>query len=85
MGFAKSAGSFEMLVIGRFSAGIASGFFTGLVPLYISEIAPVRIRGELGTLNQELYIASIIISFSFKNDNIYYYLFSWLVLNLTPY
>ena len=52
MGLAKHAGSFEMLVIGRFSTGVACGFFTGICPLYISEIAPIQIRGSLGTVNQ---------------------------------
>ena len=34
-GFAKTAGSYEMLIIGRFGIGIACGLFTGLVPLYM--------------------------------------------------
>ena len=58
MGFAKSANSFEMLVIGRFSIGLACGFFTGLAPLYVSEIAPVKIRGEIGTINQ-VFVCSV--------------------------
>ena len=53
MGFSKTAGSFEMIVIGRLSTGVACGFFTALSPLYVSEIAPVKIRGQLGTVNQE--------------------------------
>ena len=53
MGFSKAAGSFEMIVIGRLSTGVACGFFTALSPLYVSEIAPVKIRGQLGTVNQE--------------------------------
>jgi SP family facilitated glucose transporter-like MFS transporter 1 len=52
MGVCKAAGSYEMLVIGRFFIGIACGLFTGLVPLYITEIAPVHLRGGLGTVNQ---------------------------------
>ena len=52
MGLSKSAGSFEMLVIGRLSTGVACGFFTALSPLYVSEIAPVKIRGQLGVINQ---------------------------------
>ena len=41
--------SFELLFISRFLAGIASGAFTGLVPLYVSEIAPVHLRGSAAT------------------------------------
>lgn len=62
MGFSKSANSFEMLVIGRFSIGLACGFFTGLAPLYVSEIAPVKIRGEIGTINQLAVTSGLLVS-----------------------
>ena len=52
MGFCKSASSYEMLVIGRVLVGISAGLFTGLSPLYIAEIAPIHIRGAMGTVNQ---------------------------------
>ena len=32
--------------------GIFSGLFLGVVPMYLSEIAPVNLRGLAGTLNQ---------------------------------
>jgi sugar porter (SP) family MFS transporter len=41
--------SFEMLFISRFLAGFASGVFTSLVPLYVSEIAPIHLRGSAAT------------------------------------
>lgn len=52
MGICKEANSYELLMIGRFLSGMASGYFTVLVPLYISEVAPVKLRGGLGTVNQ---------------------------------
>lgn len=52
MGTSKYANSYEMLVIGRILVGISAGLFTGLSPLYIAEIAPINIRGALGTVNQ---------------------------------
>ncbi|XP_059086366.1 glucose transporter type 1-like [Tigriopus californicus] len=52
MGFCEMAGSYAMLFIGRFSIGISCGLFTGLAPLYISEVAPIDIRGGLGVVNQ---------------------------------
>ena len=52
MGLSETAGSFEMLVVGRLSTGVACGLFTALSPLYVSEIAPVKIRGQLGVINQ---------------------------------
>jgi predicted MFS family arabinose efflux permease len=47
MGLCEAAGSYEMLVIGRFLIGLCCGFSTGLAPLYVSEIAPVHIRDEI--------------------------------------
>lgn len=52
MGFAEGAGSYEMLFVGRFLIGVNCGLNTSLCPLYVSEIAPVNLRGGLGTVNQ---------------------------------
>ena len=67
MAFSKSANSFEMLAIGRFSIGLACGFFTGLAPLYVSEIAPVKIRGEIGTINQEFVMSLALLKTNLNN------------------
>lgn len=37
-----------VLVLGRFIAGLASGISTVLVPLFLSEIAPKKVRGSVG-------------------------------------
>lgn len=47
-----TAASFNMMVAGRFLAGIAIGLSSALTPTYISEVAPTRVRGALGALNQ---------------------------------
>ena len=52
MGSCKAASSYEMLLIGRTLVGISAGLFTGLAPLYVAEIAPINIRGAMGTVNQ---------------------------------
>ena len=52
--------SFEMLFISRLLAGITSGLFTGLVPLYISEIAPVHLRGAAGTVSNLAVTAGLL-------------------------
>ncbi|XP_059058653.1 glucose transporter type 1-like [Achroia grisella] len=52
MGFSKVAYSVEMLIIGRFIIGINCGFATTASPTYVSEIAPVNLRGAFGTVNQ---------------------------------
>lgn len=44
------AASVEMLIIGRFVVGLASGLTTSTVPMYLSELAPLRLRGSLGVL-----------------------------------
>ena len=52
MGFCKLANSYEMMLIGRTLVGVSAGLFTGLSPLYVAEIAPIHIRGAMGTVNQ---------------------------------
>ena len=43
--------AWEMLLVGRLVVGLAAGLNTVLVPIYISEIAPVNLRGALGVCN----------------------------------
>uniref|UniRef100_A0A1I8NXF7 Major facilitator superfamily (MFS) profile domain-containing protein n=1 Tax=Stomoxys calcitrans TaxID=35570 RepID=A0A1I8NXF7_STOCA len=57
--------SFEVLICGRFLAGIASGITTTVLPMYHSEIAPLALRGTLGVfcvigLNTGLVISQFI-------------------------
>lgn len=68
MALSKLAWSFEMLIIGRFVVGIFSGFCTGLVPMYIGELAPTAYRGALGTLNQLGIVVGILIGQIFGLD-----------------
>ncbi|EFJ48518.1 hypothetical protein VOLCADRAFT_104700 [Volvox carteri f. nagariensis] len=46
------ASDITLMTLGRFLTGTAIGLSSALVPTYISEVAPTRIRGTLGTLNQ---------------------------------
>jgi len=52
MGLSKVCSSYEMIIIGRFIIGLNCGLNSGLCPMYITEIAPVAIRGSVGTLFQ---------------------------------
>lgn len=44
------AGSVEMLLVARLVAGLGSGLTTSTVPMYLTELAPLKVRGTLGVL-----------------------------------
>lgn len=59
-------------VVARFAGGLAIGVASLLVPLYIAEIAPARIRGQLVTLNQLAIVTGILLAYVAS-----YYLAGW--------
>ncbi|CAD5118269.1 DgyrCDS6987 [Dimorphilus gyrociliatus] len=61
-GFCKKANSYEMLIIGRLLIGFSCGAGAGIVPMYLTEIAPVRIRGAMGVLHQLALTSGIFVS-----------------------
>ncbi|KAJ1949358.1 Bifunctional purine biosynthesis protein PurH [Linderina macrospora] len=52
----------SMLVAGRLISGIGSGASIVIAPLYLSEIAPVKLRGTLNLLNQLSIVVGILIT-----------------------
>ncbi|XP_051514433.1 solute carrier family 2, facilitated glucose transporter member 9 [Myxocyprinus asiaticus] len=44
----EMAGSFEMLIIGRFIIGMDSGVSLSVLPMYLGEISPRQVRGSVG-------------------------------------
>lgn len=48
----RAAASPEMFIIGRLLLGFSNGLATGMVPLFLTEIAPVERRGAAGTAHQ---------------------------------
>ncbi|XP_055620796.1 glucose transporter type 1 isoform X4 [Toxorhynchites rutilus septentrionalis] len=62
MGFTKMSHSYEILFLGRFIIGVNCGLNTSLVPMYISEIAPLNLRGGLGTVNQLAVTVGLLLS-----------------------
>lgn len=55
--------TFWFLVVMRFVIGLAVGSASMAVPLYISEVAPPRVRGALVSFNQLALTAGILVSF----------------------
>lgn len=51
-----------MLIAGRLVVGINCGVNTVLAPMYITELAPVRIRGKVGALHQLAITMALLVS-----------------------
>ncbi|GFS18430.1 solute carrier family 2 facilitated glucose transporter member 1 protein [Elysia marginata] len=58
----KTAKSYEMIIIGRLIVGIHCGLYSGLVPLYLSEMSTPRIRGAVGVLHQLAVVTGLLVS-----------------------
>lgn len=58
----NSGGSLFLFSIARFISGLGVGLSTVVVPLYISEMAPVKIRGALGCLHQTMINVGLVVS-----------------------
>ncbi|RYF87741.1 MAG: MFS transporter, partial [Caulobacteraceae bacterium] len=52
-----------LFVTARFAAGMAVGAASVLSPLYISEVAPARIRGRMSTVQQVMIITGLTAAF----------------------
>ena len=50
------------IIAGRALVGLGIGLSSALVPLYISEVAPTSIRGQLGTVNQLMICVGILVA-----------------------
>ena len=57
------APTFDSLVGFRTVLGVGIGLSSATVPTYISELAPARIRGAMGALNQIFIVSGILIAF----------------------
>jgi SP family sugar:H+ symporter-like MFS transporter len=56
------AGSLPMLAVARFVGGVGVGAASVTAPAYIAEIAPARIRGRLGSLQQLAIVIGIFVA-----------------------
>ncbi|KAK1344145.1 hypothetical protein QTO34_014705, partial [Cnephaeus nilssonii] len=62
MGFSKLGPSHILIISGRAVSGLYCGLISGLVPMYIGEIAPTTLRGAIGALHQLAIVTGILIS-----------------------
>ncbi|XP_059170689.1 solute carrier family 2, facilitated glucose transporter member 1-like [Physella acuta] len=58
----RRVGSYEMITVGRVVIGFHAGLYTGISPMYLSEISPANIRGGIGVLHQLAIVSGILIS-----------------------
>ncbi|XP_070548900.1 solute carrier family 2, facilitated glucose transporter member 3-like [Ptychodera flava] len=58
----KTASSYEMIIVGRLIIGFYCGLSTGLVPMYLSEVAPTNLRGALGVCHQLFVTIGILVA-----------------------
>lgn len=52
----------NMQLSSAFSSSFCPGLTSGLVPMYVGEIAPTHLRGALGTLNQLAIVIGILVA-----------------------
>src|SRR4051794_26322931 len=60
---AAAAPSVGVLIAARFILGLAVGSAALVVPLYLAEIAPTKIRGAIASLNQLMIVSGILVAF----------------------
>src|SRR6476660_3836536 len=58
-----TAGSAGVFIAGRLLGGLAIGAASVLAPMYISEVAPARLRGRLSSLQQLAIVLGLFIAF----------------------
>nr|XP_040221522.2 solute carrier family 2, facilitated glucose transporter member 3-like isoform X1 [Anopheles coluzzii] len=46
----RAVSSVELLLLGRLLVGLASGLTTGVIPMYLAEVSPIKLRGAMGVL-----------------------------------
>lgn len=59
-----AAPNFTIFIVARLLGGIAVGAVSVLSPIYVSEVAPARVRGRLGALYQMSIVGGVLISYA---------------------
>ncbi|MBS2536983.1 sugar porter family MFS transporter [Catenulispora sp. NF23] len=58
-----TVGGWQVMMLTRGVIGIGIGLSSATVPTYLAELAPARVRGALGSLNQLFIVTGILIAF----------------------
>ncbi|KAI8126934.1 facilitated glucose transporter member 1, Solute carrier family 2 [Lucilia cuprina] len=69
--FCRMANSVEMLILGRLLVGLASGLTTATLPMYLTEIAPLVLRGTLGVFCAVGVTGGVVVGQVFSLRNIF--------------
>ncbi|EPH59383.1 MFS transporter, SP family [Enterococcus faecium 13.SD.W.09] len=69
-----------LILVFRFIMGMAVGAMSGLVPIYLSELAPSTIRGQVASINSVLCTLGIFLSY--VANNVFFDSGNWRVMNL---
>ncbi|XP_065369487.1 solute carrier family 2, facilitated glucose transporter member 1 [Calliphora vicina] len=69
--FCRMANSVEMLILGRLLVGLASGLTTATLPMYLTEIAPLALRGTMGVFCAVGVTGGVVVGQVFSLRNIF--------------
>ncbi|GEO68780.1 sugar porter family MFS transporter [Levilactobacillus acidifarinae] len=61
-GFSPNNGTYYLIIV-RMFLGLAVGAASALVPAYMSEMAPARLRGRLSGINQTMIVSGMLLSY----------------------
>ncbi|XP_075167870.1 sugar transporter 1 isoform X2 [Haematobia irritans] len=84
--FCRLANSVEMLILGRLLVGLASGLTTASLPMYLTEIAPLALRGTFGVFCAVGVTGGVVVGqvFSlrhiFGTEDLWHYAFSFYIV-----
>ncbi|CAJ0581254.1 unnamed protein product, partial [Mesorhabditis spiculigera] len=62
MTLCKSVNLYPLMIAGRFVIGFHSGLASGLVPMFLTEVSPINLRGTLGSIHQLFVTIAILVS-----------------------
>ena len=65
------ANSVEMLILGRLLVGLASGLTTATLPMYLTEVAPLALRGTLGVFCAVGVTGGVVVGQVFSLRNVF--------------